>query len=105
MIGIGEIMGKTKLRRLIKQENKWIEHGCERHKHDFSNRAIVHLSDEDKSKHTGDWYYLVDMCAYCHSFIKIELIKDLGEYKELKIYQFSKPHGIIGFKDIKYIKD
>ncbi|MCR5122036.1 MAG: hypothetical protein K6B74_06415 [Ruminococcus sp.] len=92
-------MGKAWLKKFEHENSKWTDKDCRPHKHDFSEKVVIHLSG-DENKHIGDLYYSADKCRLCRSFINARLVGNTNECKGLETYHFIKPHFAIGFKDI-----
>ena len=96
-----EIMGNQWIKRFDYENSKWTDKECKRHKHDFSEKAVIHLVGEDESRHLGDEYYIADKCRLCRSFKNAELVSDKNDCKGIAVYDYINPHFAIGFRDIK----
>lgn len=96
-------MGNAWVNRYVYERSKWTDKNCKRHKHDFSEKAVIHLIGEDESRHLGESYYVADKCRLCRSFKNAELVSDTDSCKELAVYDYINPHFAIGFSDIRPI--
>lgn len=56
-------MGKAKIKRILSSESKWVDKDAPRHKHNYSNHAVVQLRNVDNIS-----YYDVMKCSECSSF-------------------------------------
>lgn len=57
-------MGSTKIRKLCKNEAKWTDKNCDKHKHNFTVHAVARL----KRPNGNCEYYDVMKCEFCNSF-------------------------------------
>ncbi len=96
-------MGNAWINRSIYEHNKWTDKNCKRHKHDFSEKAVIHLIGEDGSRHLGDRYFVADKCRLCRSFKNAEIAADMESCKELAVYDYIYPHFSRSFSDIRPI--
>ena len=100
-------MGNSKIRRYSYESKKWSDKTSVKHKHDYSQRGIIHLFNEDETRHIGHTYFLADMCTSCNSFINAKFIphKDYDILYNLTHRRFIKSHFALGFNDIQYVDD
>lgn len=102
-------MGNNSIRRIIKQEQKWRDKSCPKHKHNFSIHALAQINrgEQDTS------YYNVMKCTKCNSFNCIErpgaadgfiMNEDLIDMS-LPIIKLYTPHKwLVGWKDAVELK-
>lgn len=64
----GDSMGNTKLRRLISQEQKWVDKSTLKHRHRYCIQTLVQLRHADTGWYT---YHNVMKCNRCNSFKSI----------------------------------
>lgn len=100
-------MGNTKIRRLLKKEQKWIDKNAPNHKHIFSKHFIVSIKKPSMGNNLEPvvWYYNVMKCEYCDSFVSIPkegsnsgFINEItDEYRYLPIIYFVSNKNTLGF--------
>ena len=86
----------------LKKETKWTDKRCAKHKHDFSERVIVHVSGSEPSKHYFNaGFYTADKCRHCNSFINAEWVSEIPEdYRGCEVYEFISHKQMLGFDSI-----
>lgn len=98
-------MGSTKLRKIIKSEQKWRDKNAIKHKHVFNQPAVVELLHGDTGNIT---FHSVMKCSKCNSFNAIPrpgaidgFISDTSIIdRSLPIIRLYTPHRwIIGWTD------
>ena len=103
-------VGNSKIRRYLYESKKWSDKTSVKHKHDYSQRGIIHLFNEDETRHIGHTYFLADMCTSCNSFKNAKFLDVHSGQFDTLLYnlphrRFFKPHFGITLKDIQYIDD